>query len=87
MDQQTLIIFKPDALRRNLVSKLIKIWEQKGYRMVQSRLLQPSRAQMAKHYAEHAGQPFFDSLVDRMSAEKCMFFVMEGPDVIAWSRR
>jgi nucleoside diphosphate kinase len=30
MNQQTLIMFKPDAMKRSLVSKLIKIWEQKG---------------------------------------------------------
>lgn len=84
--EQTLIIFKPDALKRKMVSKLTKIWEQKGYTFVASRLFQPTSTQMQCHYEEHTGKPFFDDLVARMSSSKCLFFIIEGPDVIAWSR-
>jgi nucleoside-diphosphate kinase len=84
--ERTLIIFKPDAIKRRMVSKLIKIWEQKGYNIVATRLFQPTKEQMTQHYQEHQGKPFFDALVQRMSSDKCLFFIIEGPSVIKWSR-
>lgn len=84
--ERTLIIFKPDALKRRMVSKLLKIWEQKGYDIVHSRMFQASKEDFSKHYAEHVGKPFFEALVDRMSSDKCFFFIIEGRNVIKWSR-
>jgi nucleoside-diphosphate kinase len=64
-----------------------QVLTQTRYRIVASRLFQPTPGQMAAHYDEHKYMPFFDDLVKRMSADKCYFFVIEGPDVVLWSRR
>ncbi len=86
MEEQTLIIFKPDAVKRQMVGKLLKLWEEKGYTIVAARLFRGGKDVFSRHYAEHAGKPFFDALVDRMSSAKCMVFIISGPNVVKWSR-
>jgi nucleoside-diphosphate kinase len=85
--EQTLIIFKPDAVRRHLVSHLTKVWEKKsGFEIVSSRLLHATPSLMAAHYAEHAGKPYFEALVARMTNGPCVVMIVQGPGVVAWSR-
>ena len=84
--EQTLIIFKPDAVERQLCSRFLRLWEKKGYRIVSIRMHQATREEMIEHYVEHKARTFFPSLIDRMTASPCMFIVLEGTQVIKWSR-
>lgn len=85
--ERTLIILKVDAVRRFLCGKLISRWENKGYQIVACKLEQGSKQMFEEHYAEHNGKAFFNDLTTRMTVGPCMFLVMAGPDVVAWSRK
>ncbi len=65
MVERTLIIFKPDCLRRGLVSTLLRKWEDKGFHIEQLKVATPSTADMASHYAEHFGKSFYRALIER----------------------
>ncbi|MDE2409653.1 MAG: nucleoside-diphosphate kinase, partial [Actinomycetales bacterium] len=64
--QQTLVLIKPDGVKRNLIGEIISRLEGKGYRVADLRKFTPSRELLAQHYAEHEGKPFYEPLVEFM---------------------
>ena len=77
---RTFVICKPDAVERRLTGEIIARLERKGLRLVRAELRTIDRATSAKHYAEHAGKPFFDSLISFITRSPSMLLVVEGPE-------
>jgi len=84
--ERTLILAKADAVVRGLVGEILSRFERRGYTIVGMKLLlvEPERAK--KHYAEHAGKPFFDGLVAYITASPIVALVVEGSDAIEGCR-
>ena len=80
--QQTLVIFKPDAVRRRLVGRILQRFEDKGLSIVQLHLRLLSRAALADHYQEHSAKPFFSDLIDMMTSGESIVAILEGPFAI-----
>ncbi len=80
--QRTLVLVKPDAVARGLVGEVLRRIEAKGYRLVELRLQRATREQLAAHYAEHAGKPFYEPLVSFMASAPLVAVVAEGQRVI-----
>ena len=80
--QQTLVLIKPDGVKRNLIGEIIRRIEVKGYVIVDLKKLTPSRELLAKHYAEHEGKPFYEPLVEFMSSGDVVALKVEGNRVI-----
>ena len=80
--EQTLILVKPDGVRRNLVGEVISRVEAKGYQITALKMLQADRALLEQHYAEHQGKPFFEPLVEFMLSGPIVAMVAEGNRVI-----
>jgi nucleoside-diphosphate kinase len=85
--EQTLIIFKPDAIHRHLVGRILARFEEKGLRIAALKLFQPSRALLEKHYEVHRERPFYASLVEFMASGPVIAGVLEGPGAIAVVRK
>jgi nucleoside-diphosphate kinase len=85
--EQTLLVFKPDAIQRQLVGRILTRFEEKGLRIAALKLFQPSRALIEEHYAVHGAQPFYPSLVEYMSTGPVIAAVLEGPGAIAVVRK
>ncbi|MBN6778530.1 nucleoside-diphosphate kinase [Pseudoclavibacter alba] len=66
--EETLVLVKPDGVQRNLTGEVLARIERKGYSIVDLRMVQAKRDQLAAHYAEHEGKPFFESLIEFMSS-------------------
>jgi nucleoside-diphosphate kinase len=84
--EQTLILAKPDAMRRRLAGEILARFERRGFTLRAARLLQVDRALAEEHYAEHSQKPFFDELVDFITSAPTLAFVLEGEGVIATAR-
>jgi nucleoside-diphosphate kinase len=84
--EQTLIIFKPDALNRLLVGRILARFEDKGLRVAALKLQQPPPAQVEKLYQVHQDKPFYESLVGFMTSGPVIVAVLEGPAAIAVAR-
>jgi nucleoside-diphosphate kinase len=82
MTEQTLVLVKPDGVKRNLIGEIIKRIEAKGYVIVEIKKLTPSRDLLAKHYAEHEGKPFYEPLVEFMASGDVVALKVEGNRVI-----
>jgi nucleoside-diphosphate kinase len=73
-DESTLLIVKPDGVRRGLVGEVLRRVEAKGLRIAELKMLQIDRPLAEEHYAEHRERPFFGELVA---------FITSGPVVVA----
>ncbi|WP_084075611.1 nucleoside-diphosphate kinase [Demequina sp. NBRC 110052] len=80
--ERTLILVKPDGVKRGLSGEILRRIEGKGYRLVAVELRQATPQLLGKHYAEHAGKPFYEALVEFMLSGPTLAIVAEGQRVI-----
>jgi len=80
--ERTLILVKPDGVRRGLIGEVLSRVEAKGYRFVAVELRMPGTDLLAAHYAEHEGKAFYPPLVDFMASGPVLAAVAEGQRVI-----
>ena len=85
--ERSLILVKPDGVRRSLVGEVIRRIEQKGYHVVALKMMNADRALLEKHYAEHQGKPFFEPLLEFMLSGPIVALVAEGNRVIEGFRK
>lgn len=82
MTQSTLVLVKPDGVRRNLIGEVIARCEQKGYVVSQLKKLTPTRELLSQHYAEHEGKPFYEPLMEFMLSGDVVAIELTGNRVI-----
>jgi nucleoside-diphosphate kinase len=80
--QQTLVLLKPDAVKRNLIGEITRRLELKGYVIVDLKKFTPSKEILKKHYEEHVGKPFYEPLIEFMSSGDVVAIKLEGNRVI-----
>jgi len=80
--QRTLVLVKPDGVRRGLSGEIVRRIEAKGYTLVAVELREADEALLAEHYAEHAGKPFLTPLIEFMRSGPVLAVVAEGHKVI-----
>ena len=80
--EQTLILIKPDGVRRSLVGDVIARIERKGYSITALRMLDADRVLLEQHYAEHLGKPFYEPLLEFMASGPIVAMIAEGARVI-----
>lgn len=85
--ERTLVLAKPDAVQRGLIGEILARFERKGLKVVGLRLVAVPRPMAERHYAVHAGKPFYAGLVDFITSGPVAAFALEGPDAIATVRR
>lgn len=76
--ERSLILIKPDGVRRGLVGEILRRIEAKGYTIVALELRPADAQTLAQHYAEHVGKPFYQPLIDFMSSGPVAALVIEG---------
>jgi len=82
MTELTLILVKPDGVRRGLSGEILRRIEAKGYSLVAVELRQATPELLAAHYAEHVGKPFYEPLVEFMLSGPTLAIVAEGQRAI-----
>ena len=78
MTERSLVLVKPDGVRRGLVGEVLHRVEAKGYTLVALDLRVPARELLAEHYAEHEGKPFYEPLIEFMMSGPVAAAVIEG---------
>jgi len=87
MVDQTLLIFKPEVLRRGFAGRLISRFEDRGISIVQLKLTTIDAPTARAHYAEHQSKPFFEGLVDYITSGPVLVAVLECEGIIPLVRR
>ena len=80
--ERTLVLVKPDAMRRALAGEIVGRLERRGFELRAARLLTVDRSLAEEHYAEHTEKPFFGELVDFITSGPTLALVIEGEGAI-----
>ncbi len=80
--EKTLVLVKPDGVRRQLGGEIMARFEKRGLRIAALKLCRMTPAMAEKHYAEHMGKPFFTDLVDFITSGPLIAMVVEGETAI-----
>lgn len=80
--EKSLILFKPDAVQRGLVGRILARFEAKGLQIVGLKLRRFPVALMRKHYDAHKERPFFDNLVEFMTSGPVLALAVQGKNAI-----
>jgi nucleoside-diphosphate kinase len=84
--ETTLVLVKPDGVRRGLIGEVIGRLERRGYELRGARLLKITRPLAAQHYAEHKGKPFYPGLVSFITSGPTLALAVRGEGAIAGVR-
>ena len=85
--EQTLSIIKPDAVERNLVEDIKKIFEKNNLIIKNSKKLHISREEAAEFYEVHQSKPFYDELCRYLSSGPIVAIILEGENAILENRK
>src|ERR687888_43506 len=86
MAERTLVLVKPDAVRRGLAGEILARFELRGLAIRAAKLVSVSRDLAERHYAEHTEKPFFGELVEFITSGETLALVLEGEGAIAVER-
>jgi nucleoside-diphosphate kinase len=81
--ETTLVLVKPDGMRRGLAGEIVARFERRGLKLRGARLLKIPKSTAREHYAEHKGKPFFGSLVDFITSDPVLALAVSGESAIA----
>jgi nucleoside-diphosphate kinase len=82
MSERTLVLVKPDGVRRGLIGEVIFRIERKGLRITAMDLRLVTREIAEQHYGEHVEKPFFGELVSFITGGPVVAMIVEGPDAV-----
>ncbi len=80
--EKTLVIIKPEAVKKKLVGKIISIYEDNRLEIIHAHRVLPTREVLEKHYEAHVGKDFFEELVAFMSSSEVEVLILEGENVV-----
>lgn len=84
--ERTLSIIKPDAVKKNVIGKILTRFEDNGLKIIAGQFKQLSKAEAQTFYAVHKERPFFGELVDYMTTGPVFVSVLEGEGAVLKNR-
>ncbi|CUW20307.1 MULTISPECIES: nucleoside-diphosphate kinase [Leuconostoc gelidum group] len=83
MTERTLMLIKPDGVKRGKIGEIIRRIENKGYQIIDMKMVVPTEKLLNSHYAEHVGKPYYPSLVNYMMSGPVVVMIGEGTNIIS----
>ncbi len=85
--EQTLSIIKPDAVERNLVEEIKRIFTSNNLKIKESKKIKISKEEAAEFYKVHQSKPFYENLCSYLSSGPIVAMILEGEDAILENRK
>lgn len=85
--ERTLVLVKPDGVRRGLVGEIISRFERLGLRIAALRMLMVDEDLASRHYAEHVEKSFYQELLSFIISGEVVAMVLEGESAISQVRK
>jgi nucleoside-diphosphate kinase len=85
--ERTFIMIKPDGVQRGQMGKIIKTFEQRGFKLAAMKMSSPGREHFEKHYSDLSSKGFFKGLIDYASSGPVMAMVWEGDNAVLTGRK
>lgn len=80
--EKSLVLIKPDALQRGLTGKILSRLERRGLKIIALKMIQVDKTLAQRHYAIHKEKPFFNDLVNFITASPIVAAIFEGKNAI-----
>ena len=87
MSEKTLVLVKPDGVRKHICGEIISRFERKGLNIEAIKMIDVPVELAKKHYAEHEGKGFFNSLISFITSGKVLAMVISGENAVAAVRQ
>lgn len=84
--ERTFVAIKPDAVKRGLIGRIIKRFENKGYKIIGLKMVHPTIEMAQEHYKEHIGKPFYPRLIKYITSGPIIAMVLEGENIVEGTR-
>jgi nucleoside-diphosphate kinase len=81
--ERTLVLIKPDGVKRKLMGEIISFYERKNLNIVALKMLKASKELAEEHYREHKGRSYFDELIEYITEGNLCAMIVEGKDSIS----
>lgn len=85
--EETLVLVKPDGVKKHICGEIIARFERKGLSIKAIKMIQVPEELAKKHYAEHEGKGFFKDLIDFITSGPVLAMVIEGENAVAAVRQ
>ena len=85
--ERTLVLIKPDAVAKNIIGKIISIYEENGLYVENLKMISSTRKILEEHYEEHKGKPFFQELISSLKDRRIVAMVISGEEAISKVRK
>ncbi len=85
--EQTLVLIKPDGMKRRMEKEIIARYQKAGLRVAARKSITANSKLLRQHYSAHVGKPFYAGLERFMSSGKIIAFILEGKDAVALTRK
>ena len=82
MDEQTLVVVKPDGVCKSVTGEIIRRIEAEGFKIVALKMVAPARDRIERFYAPHQGKAFYPGLIEFMLTAPVVALVAQGANVI-----
>ena len=80
-------MIKPDGVQRNLTSRIISRFEDRGYKLIALKLVRPNQEHFEQHYGDLKGKPFFPGLINYVMSGPVIAMVWQGTNVVKTARK
>ena len=87
MTEQTLIVLKPDSVKRNLIEEILRRFEQNGFTIKKLKMLTMSKEEAHTFYVVHKEKLFFNELVSFITSGPIVAVIIEGSDAVNQVRK
>lgn len=85
--EKTLVLIKPDAITKNIIGKIINIYEENKLYIEDMKMILPTKEILEKHYEEHKEKSFFNELISSMELKKVVAIIISGENSISKVRK
>ena len=80
--ERTLVLIKPDGVKRGLIGKILSHYEEKSLEIVALKMITPTKESARKHYSEHEGKEFFEELINYITEGKICAMILMGEKAV-----
>lgn len=85
--ERTFLMIKPDGVQRNLTSRIISRFEDRGYKLLGLKLVRPDKAHFESHYGDLKDKPFFPGLIGYVMSGPVIAMVWQGTNIVKTARK
>ena len=85
--ERTLVLIKPDGVKRGLIGKILSHYEEKSLEIVALKLIAATTEDAKEHYKEHEGREYFEELINYVTEGKMCAMILIGEKAVDVTRK